>query len=167
MKKIIINEKSEVNAEGVHLTGCSKPVICVDNGKIFASGKDAATYANVTPGQMCECLQGKVKSCKGKHFCYLSKVIENLETLMQRMRELETMEPDAKKWRASQEAARQAEEERLATIRKAEEKKTAADAEVEKYYQEYLVAVGRLEMARNNANAAQEELDALNEEATA
>lgn len=160
MKKIIINDKSEVNAEGVHLTGCSKPVICVDNGKIFASGKDAAEYANVTPSQMCECLQGKVSSCKGKHFCYLSKVVENLETLMKRMRELEEMEPDAKKYRAEQEAARKAEEERLAPLRKAEAEVAAAEAEANKLHQDYLVAVGRLEIARHNVQVAQEELNA-------
>ena len=146
--KIIINETAEITAEGNLTNKNCKPVICLNNGIIFASGKDAAEFANASPGHVCECLQGRIKSCKGFRFVYLSKVNENLDDIMTRYRELVTMEDDAKKWREQQqrEETRQAEAKRLADAEKAA---AAAQKEREELHKSYLAAVAREEVAKH------------------
>lgn len=184
MKKTMINIQNEanINAKGAHTSKNAKPVVCLDNGKVFTSMLDAADYAGVTNSTMVVHLQGKTRTCAGKHFCYLSRVNESLDAIVTRLRETSAMEDDAKKWReyqAEQEAIRKAEEERLEAIRKAEEKRleeerkarekrekeiAKADAKVERCQTIRDRIAAQLAEAEHNLMAAQMEREALDGE---
>lgn len=131
MKKTTINIQHEANikAEGQFSSKRCKPVICLDNGKVFTSMLDAAAYAGVSNPTMVAHLHGKTRTCQGKHYCYLSRVNESLDAIVTRLRETSAIEEDAKKWQAyqaEQEAIRIAEAKRLEEERKAEEKRLEA-----------------------------------------
>ena len=126
MKKTTINIQHEANikAEGkLHSKKC-RPVICIDTGDTFTSVTDAAEYAECTTSTMVVHLQGKTRQVKGKHYCYLSSVKENLDPILTRLRETAAVEDAAKKWmayEAEQEAIRAAEAKRAEEERKARE----------------------------------------------
>lgn len=139
MQNITIQNKATIKAEGKHTSRNCKPVICIETGEMFASATDAAEKVGVHYSMMSAACIGKVKTCKGKHYCYLNAALENLDAVMTRLRQAAAMEADAQKWRAQQaelEAARKAEERRLEEERKAREKYEAdvakARAKVEK-----------------------------------
>lgn len=183
MKKTInIQNEANIKAEGNLNSRKCKPVICVDNGKVFTSMTDASEYAGVSGPTMVAHLSGKTRTCAGKHFCYLSKVTENLDSIVTRLRETSAVEDDARKWReyqAEQEAIRIAEEKRLEAIRKAEEErieaerkakekrdkeKAKADAKVERCQTIRDRIAAQLAEAERNLMAAQMEREALDEE---
>ena len=182
MKKINIQNEANIKAEGnLNSTRC-KPVICVDNGKVFTSMTDASEYAGVSGPTMLAHLQGKTRTCAGKHFCYLSRVTENLDSIVTRLRETAAVEADAKKWQAyqaEQEAIRKAEEERIEAERKAEEKRleeerkarekrekeiAKADAKVERCQTIRDRIAAQLAEAERNLMTAQMEREALDDE---
>ena len=157
MKKINIQNEANIKAEGKLNNNHCKPVICVDNGKVFTSMTDAAEYAGVSSPTMVVHLQGKTRTCAGKHFCYLSKVTENLDSIVTRLRETAAVEDDARKWQvyqAEQERIRIAEEKRLEEERKAEEKRKAEIAKAEERVAK-LTAKGQDLEARWNKNMAE------------
>lgn len=132
MKNIIINNESTIKADGIHTNRSCKPVICIDTGEVFTSATDAAKKIGVHFSTMSAACLGKIKTCKGKRYCYLANVSENLDALTTRIKHLNELEAKAKAWdelKAKEEAARKAEEERLAAIRKAEEERIKAEQE--------------------------------------
>ena len=134
MKTIIINEKATIEANGTHGVKSHKPVICIDTGDVYASVTDAAEAIGTTISNMSGHLCGKSKSVKGKHFCYLAKANESLDSIVTRLRETSEMEAKAKMWdamMAEQEAARKAEQKRIEEERKAEERRLAHIAKLE------------------------------------
>lgn len=133
MKKIIINEKAVINANGNLSGGHCVPVICLNDGGRFTSVTDAAEHAGVTAQYMCNHLKGKTRTCKGKRYCYLYQLAEKADVLMDRLSQVSAMEEDARRWRehqAEQEAIRLAEERRLEEERRAEERKQAEIAKL-------------------------------------
>jgi hypothetical protein len=131
MQKITIQKEATIKAKGTHKSKLCKPVICIETGEVFASATDAAERVGVHYSMMSASCTGKVKTCKGKHYCYLNAALENLDAVMTRLRQAAAMEEDAKKWRAQEaelEAARKAEERRLEEERKARERHEAAVA---------------------------------------
>lgn len=125
MKKINIQNEANINGNGIHNNKKCKPVICIDTGEVFTSAADAAEHAGVHFSMMSAACLGKVRTCKGKRYCYLSQTPENLDSIVTRLREASAMESDAKKWRAyqaEQEAVRKAEEKHAAELAKAEAK---------------------------------------------
>ena len=142
MKTITINNKSEVSAEGDLSCYRCKPVIRTNPLKIYTSVTDAAADAGCCAETMIRHLKGKIPTCKGKVYKYLSDRDECWELVMNSVAALQA---DADKWRAQeaeQEAVRMAEEKRLADIAKAEE---------EKYHQKYLAALSKRDDAINRA----------------
>ena len=126
MEKTTINIQNEANINAKGKLNCHrcKPVICLETGDVFTSVADAAEHVGVHKGNMSQHLCGKLRTIKGKHFCYLSRATESLDAIVSRLRETSTMEEDARKWRAyqaEQEAIRKAEEKRIADERKAKE----------------------------------------------
>ena len=111
MQNIIIQNEATIKAKGTHKSKLCKPVICIETGEVYASATDAADRIGVHYSMMSAACTGKVKSCKGNHYCYLNAALENLDAVMHRLRQAAAMEEDAKKWRA-QEAIK--EEERKA-----------------------------------------------------
>ena len=124
MKKINIQHESDIKAEGKYNSGHCKPVICIETGEVFTSVADAAEKVGCVANNMSSHLTGRIRSIKGKHFCYLSRVNESLDAIITRLRETSAVEADAKKWqayKAEQDAIRAAEEKRAEEERKAKE----------------------------------------------
>lgn len=107
MKKISINKEANINAEGKRNNKNCKPVICIETGEVFSSSADAAEKIGVHFSVMSAVCTGKIKTCKGKRYCYLNAALENLDAVMSRLREASAMEEDARKWR-EQEAKNEA-----------------------------------------------------------
>lgn len=150
MKNIIINNKSEISAEGNLNCFRCKPVICITTGHTFTSVTDAAEYAGCVVDHMVRHLKGQIKMCKGKEYCYLNEASEHLEAMTARLRALTEMEADANRWRAQeaeQEAIRLAEEKHLADIAKAEEEAARYKELADKYYQKRIDALNNYDMA--------------------
>lgn len=85
MTTLTINEKATVQANG-NLTGYKcKPVIRSD-GAVFTSILDAANASGADRGSVCRCCQGKNKTANGYGFSYLSKATENLDEILEKLR---------------------------------------------------------------------------------
>jgi len=184
MKKTTINIQNEANikAEGKLNSRHCKPVICLETGEVFSSVTDAAEAIGCAPNNLSIHLTGKLRTIKGKHFCYLSRVNESLDAIVTRLRETAAVEADAKKWQAyqaEQEAIRKAEEERIEAERKAEEKRleeerkarekrereiAKADAKVERCQTIRDRIAAQLAEAERNLMTAQMEREALDDE---
>lgn len=158
MKKTInMQHEANIQAEGKLSGRKCKPVICLETGEVFSSMTDAAEYTEVTTATMSNHLTGRYRSVKGKHYCYLSRVSESLDTILARLRETAAIEEDAKKWKAyeaEQEAKRIAEQKRQEAIAKAKGKVARA-----KGIHDTLAAKYR--EALNTLAQAQRELEAL------
>lgn len=125
MKKINIQNEANIKAEGKLNSRHCKPVICIETGEVFTSVTDAAEKIGVSVQNMSNHMNGRNRTIHGKRYCYLSRVTENLDSIVTRLRETAAVEEDAKRWKAyqaEQEAIRKAEEKRQAEIAKAAEK---------------------------------------------
>ena len=144
MKKITIQNEATIKASGKLSTGRCKPIVCIETGEVFTSMTDAAETYGVHIVNISNTVRGVQRTCKGKHFCYLSQSLEHLDPIMERLRNASAMEEDARRWReyqAEQEAIRIAEERRIEEERKAEERK---QAEIEKLQNRYLNLIDKL-----------------------
>ena len=169
MKKTInMQHEANIQAEGKLNSKHCKPIICIETGEVFSSVTDAAECAEVTITMMSGHLGGYYRSVKGKHYCYLSRVNESLNTILTRLRETSAVEEDAKKWKAyeaEQEAKRIAEQKRQEEVRIAKEKH---DAAINKAKEKVARAQGihdtlaaKLNEAADTLMRAQRELEAL------
>lgn len=158
MKKTInMQHEANVQAEGKLNSKHCKPIICIETGEVFSSVTDAAECAEVTMTMMSGHLGGYYRSVKGKHYCYLSRVNESLNTILTRLRETSAIEEDAKKWKAyeaEQEAKRIAEQKRQEVIAKAKEKVARAQ-------EIYDTLTAKCREAADTLMRAQMELEAL------
>ena len=132
MKKTTINIQNEanINAEGKLNTKNCKPVVCLETGEVFTSVTDAAKAIGVLPSNLSKHLTGNSRKIHGKRFCYLTRSMESLDTIVTRLRETAAMEEDARKWREyqeEQERVRKANEEREVRIEKARDKVRKCD----------------------------------------
>lgn len=156
-------------ANGTRTNKNCKQVICLDNGKVFASCADAAEAMEVSQGVMSACCLGRIRTVKGKHFCYASHSSENLDMLTAQIRfmnaRLAEMEADAaigRVMREEQEAKRKAEEEHIkaiedakAVIEKANNKLERRKRMMERKENEYMEAIGRYTDAENELREAE------------
>lgn len=159
---INLNNKSVIsNTVGNRTHHCCKPVICIETGEVYNSATDAAEVNGVSVLSMSNCCLGKTRSCKGKHFAYVSRTSENIDALTARIRtmsaEQSELERKAALWdayEAEQNAIRKAEAERQQALDKAKEK-------VERRQRVYARLMEQAEIARQRMNEAREELFAL------
>ena len=86
--KINIQKCSNVTVVGHHNHKNCKAVYCIDTGEIYASTLDAAAANGVTHSTISSALNGRIKTCNGKRFCFVAKMMEHLEeiTEMNRIR---------------------------------------------------------------------------------
>lgn len=84
---INFNNAAIINdAIGTRTHKLCKQVICLDNGNVYASAKDAAEAMGVSYAAMAMCCRGEIHSVKGNHFAYASHTSENLDALTSRLR---------------------------------------------------------------------------------
>ena len=76
------------DAKGIHTTYNNKPVMCISTGEVFASVTDAAQYAGSSVGTM-SCALRHNRPLKGKKYCFVARVTEHLDELMESARERE------------------------------------------------------------------------------
>lgn len=79
---ITVQNASEIKAQGLSRNKNAKPVVCLDTGEVFTSVTDAAKSAGAHQSTMVWCLTERQKTCKGKRYCYLSKINEHLDEFM-------------------------------------------------------------------------------------
>ena len=160
MKKTInMQHEANIQAEGKLSGRKCKPVICLETGEVFSSMTDAAEYTEVTTATMSNHLTGRYRSVKGKHYCYLSRVSESLDTILARLRETAAIEEDAKKWKAyeaEQEARRIAEQKRQEAIAKAKEKVARAQGIHDTLAAKYREALNTLAQAQRELEALED-----------
>ena len=160
MKKTInMQHEANIQAEGKLSGRKCKPVICLETGEVFSSMTDAAEYTEVTTATMSNHLTGRYRSVKGKHYCYLSRVNESLDTILARLRETAAIEEDAKKWKvyeAEQEAKRVAEQKRQEAIAKAKEKVARAQGIHDTLAAKYREALNTLAQAQRELEALED-----------
>lgn len=160
MKKTInMQHEANIQAEGKLSGRKCKPVICLETGEVFSSMTDAAEYTEVTTATMSNHLTGRYRSVKGKHYCYLSRVSESLDTILARLRETAAIEEDAKKWKAyeaEQEAKRIAEQKRQEAIAKAKEKVARAQGIHDTLAAKYREALNTLAQAQRELEALED-----------
>jgi hypothetical protein len=169
MKNIInISANTNIKANGVHTNGNCKAVLCTDNGKVYTSIMDAAMDIGATPCNMSNCVRGKQKTCKGKHFVFLSKANECLPQMAERLSEMETLRAKASaydKLMLEQKAKEEAEAKRQEALRKAKEDHAKAiekaQAKISLYEAEVERRKAKLKLAEDKLMAAQIELEAL------
>ena len=157
MKKINIQNEANINGNGIHTSKNCKSVICIDTGEVFTSAIDAAESIGVHFSAISAVCRGKIRTLKGKRYCYLSQAPENLDSIVTRLREASAIESDAKKWQAyqaEQEAIRKEEERHQQAIAKAEAKVAQLQDACNKYEQKWRDTMDAL-------NAAEMELEAL------
>ena len=160
MKKTInMQHEANIQAEGKLNSKHCKPIICIETGEVFSSVTDAAECAEVTMTMMSGHLGGYYRSVKGKHYCYLSRVNESLNTILTRLRETSAVEEDAKKWRAyeaEQEVKRIAEQKRQDAIAKAKEKVARAQGIHDTLAAKYREALNTLAQAQRELEALED-----------
>lgn len=161
MKKIInIQHEANIKAEGKLSGGNCKPVICIDTGDVYTSCIDAAEAVGVHFTAMSAHLRGKTRTVHGKRYVYMSRVSEELDAIVTRLRETSSIEEDAKKWQAyqvEQEKIRIAKEKRDAEIAKAKDKVARRQAIRDRI-------AAQLAEAEQNLMNAEKELEALDDE---
>jgi hypothetical protein len=156
-------------ANGTRTNKNCKQVICLDDGRVFASCLDAAEAMEVDQSAMSACCLGKIRSVKGKHFCYASHSSENLDMLTAQIRfmseKMAEMEADAaigRVMREEQEAKRKSEEAHLKAIDDARENIVKANNKLERRKRmmerkeaDYMMAIGRYTEAEKELHEAE------------
>ena len=71
-QELLVSEITEVLGE--KRTKGAKLVRCKETGKVYASGLDAANALGVDNSSISAACLGKIKSCKGFHFEYITKI---------------------------------------------------------------------------------------------
>ena len=81
MKNITITNHSEAQALGYRNNGNCKPVFCITTGEIYASATDAAEKLGVSLTVVAHAASGRIKTCKGKRYCYIQHIMQHLEEI--------------------------------------------------------------------------------------
>lgn len=152
MKRVIINEKATINATGEKNGKACKPVICIDDGRVYTSVTDAAVANNVGADSISNCCNGKQRTANGKRFCFVSRVSTRLEDLIAIIEKAAAY--DAIK--AEENAAKEAREKYEADLAK-------ATAKYERCQETYIKATDKMIAAQERLIEAEEELNAIKE----
>lgn len=160
MKTINMQNEANVKAQGVHAQKNHKPVVVIETGEVFVSMTDAAAHLETTVDAVSNACRGVQRTVKGYHVCLLSRVTENFDAIVTRLRETAAVEADAKKWQtyqAEQEAIRIVKEKHDAEVAKAKEKVARRQAIRDRI-------AAQLAEADKNLMDAKKELEALDDE---
>ena len=86
MKNITITKPATAQAIGTRSNGNCKPVLCITTGEIFASATDAAEKFGVSLCVVAHAASGRIRTVKGKRFCYIKDVMQHLEEIAENTR---------------------------------------------------------------------------------
>ena len=111
------------NVIGTRTHKLCKRVVCLDTGEVFASVSDAAESAGVSQSFMSAHCLGRTRTCKGKHYAYVSHTSENFEALTARLRSMSAEMADYLAWKAERDATRKANEERQRLMARLEQRR--------------------------------------------
>jgi hypothetical protein len=130
---INIQKSTNINAIGIHMNGNAKPVFCITDGSVYASVTDAADKNGTTVASMSCAVTGKIKTCKGKRYCFISDVMryldeisENIKTRNEKVAAYDAIMAE----RRAQEEAEEAERRRKAEAQERLEKHKAKCADL-------------------------------------
>ena len=82
---ITIQNAKKMEAEGIHYTKNSKPVLCITTGKVYASVLDAAKALGVDKSCISRAVTGKNHKCKGMEFCLVKEANEHLDKISEKI----------------------------------------------------------------------------------
>ena len=71
MNTIVTKTEIKLNSKPAR-TKAAKPVYCITDGKLYASGLDASKAIGVDPTCISHVCLGKMKTVKGKKYCFVS-----------------------------------------------------------------------------------------------
>ena len=152
MKTITIHDNATINANGNCEHGNCKPVVCLDDFKVYTSVTDAAEAAGVLKNTMSRYLcQSERETIRGHKYCFLSNIAENLNYLSENM---QAMYEKARRWDEHEARNREAteREERRQQLRQ------QIEAEEERMRQDAARHEERLTRARMELNALEEDV---------
>lgn len=86
MKNITITKQANAQAIGHRSNGNCKPIICITTGAIYASATDAAEKIGVSQSVLSMAAVGKIRTVKGKRYCYVQNVMQYLEEICENTR---------------------------------------------------------------------------------
>lgn len=86
MKNITITKQANANAIGHRSNGNCKPVYCITTGEVYASATDAAEKLGISLTVLCHAASGKLKTAKGKRYCYVQHIMQHLEEIAKNTR---------------------------------------------------------------------------------
>lgn len=101
--KLIINKEATLNnVHGSHTNRAHKPVLCITTKEKFASVTDAAEACGVAPSVISAVCNGRIKTCKGKEFCFIADRDVNLDKILSASKDYEELARKAALWDAYQ-----------------------------------------------------------------
>lgn len=150
MTNVIINEKATIKAAGEKRTKACKPVICIDDGRVYTSVTDAAVINGITIDAISNCCNGKQRTAGGKRYYFVSRISSHLEELVSIIEKAAAY--DAIK--AEENAEREAREKYEADLAKAK-------ATYERRQEIYLRATDKMIAAQERFIEAEEALRAI------
>ena len=86
MKNITITKQAHAQAIGHRSNGNCKPVFCITTGEIYASATDASEKLGVSLAVVTHAASGRLKTCKGKRYCYVQHIMQYLEEIAENTR---------------------------------------------------------------------------------
>ena len=86
MKNITITKQSNAQAIGYRSNGNCKPVYCITTGEVYASATDAAEKLGVSLAVLAHAASGKIRTAKGKRWCYIQHIMQHLEEIAENTR---------------------------------------------------------------------------------
>lgn len=166
---IIIHNKATMKANGVHTSRNNKPVICIDNGKRYASVSDAAESMGVSVSNLSNCLNGKQATRAGLRWSFVSHVTENADAILDHTAHLsselekanaklaaqESEMAEFRAWKLEQEKIRKAKETHQLLIDKANARLEHCKAAEQAAYKRYMFKAGQRAAAEENLAALQ------------
>lgn len=86
MKNITITKQANAQAIGHRSNGNCKPVFCITTGEIYASATDASEKLGVSLTVLAHAASGRLKTCKGRRYCYVQHIMQHLEEIAENTR---------------------------------------------------------------------------------
>lgn len=140
MKRINVQNESNVRAVGEHIKGNCKPVFNITTGEVYTSLSDAAEKLGASKGNMSMVVTGKVRAYKGIKLCYVAKITEHIEEISESINKKNAVYKKVTAWHEANERLAQ----HKSRVEKLQRKLTeeiklleTAESEVKKLGEEY------------------------------